>query len=204
MSKESAAESQALAVYGKVPTAPLAIYAALLDPEISEIVIADPPTTHQSPDTPPFLGVLKVGDLPHNLALVYPRRITFIGAMPEEYQWTKDLYAKLGQGDRIQSYHKSASGNPEANSACKRIRIARESVPLVPRLRLGTGCIRGSASVSACFPKLDEQAEPARQCVPSGSLGTRHGAWERGALCVIGAGNLSKIYGISGSPVPIR
>ncbi len=100
--KESAAGSQALAVYGKGPTAPLAIYAALLDPEISEIVIADPPTTHQSPDTPPFLGVLKVGDLPHNLALVYPRRITFIGAMPEEYQWTEDLYAKLGQGDRIQ------------------------------------------------------------------------------------------------------
>ncbi len=40
---------------------------------------------------------------------------------------------------------------------------------------------------------------------PGGSLGTRHGAWERGALCVIGAGNLSKMaMAFRGSPVPIR
>ncbi len=79
----------------------MAIYAAVLDPELGEVVLADPPTTHQSPDTPPFLGVLKIGDLPHNLALVYPRRITFIGTMPAEYAWTKALYEKLGQGKRI-------------------------------------------------------------------------------------------------------
>ena len=97
--KESTAT---IAVYGKGLTAPLAIYAAILDPQITEIVLADPPATHESPDTPPFLGVLKVGDLPHNLALVYPRPITFIGAMPPEYAWTKAVYEKLGRGDRIQ------------------------------------------------------------------------------------------------------
>jgi hypothetical protein len=48
----------------------MAIYAAILDPGISEIVLADPPTTHEDPDTPEYLGVLRIGDLPHNLALI--------------------------------------------------------------------------------------------------------------------------------------
>jgi hypothetical protein len=90
-----------VAVYGQGYTAPLAIYAGILDPQISEIVIADPPTSHEAPQTPEFLGVLRVGDLPHNLALAYPRVITFVGKMPEAYTWTRQLYDKLGSGDRI-------------------------------------------------------------------------------------------------------
>lgn len=90
-----------VSVYGQGYTAPLAIYAALLDPGIDEIVVANVPTSHESPETPEFLGVLRVGDLPHNLALAYPRPITFIGAMPKEYQWTRQVYEKFGVGDRI-------------------------------------------------------------------------------------------------------
>lgn len=90
-----------LAVYGRGYTAPLAIYAALLDPQITEIVLAEAPTSHEDPQTPEFLGVLRIGDLPHNLALAYPRPITFVGKMPEEYKWTQQLYEKLGAGDRI-------------------------------------------------------------------------------------------------------
>ena len=89
------------AVYGEGYTAPLAIYAALLDPQITEIVLADPPTSHEDPHTPELLGVLRVGDLPHNLALAYPRPITFIGKIPEEYTWTRELYETLGAEDRI-------------------------------------------------------------------------------------------------------
>ncbi|MHB8899926.1 MAG: alpha/beta hydrolase [Thermoguttaceae bacterium] len=90
-----------VAVYGQGYTAPLAIYAAVLDPEISEVVLADLPASHQDPTTPEFLGVLRFGDLPQNLALVYPRPITFVGEMPEAYRWTRQLYEKLGAGDRI-------------------------------------------------------------------------------------------------------
>ncbi len=89
------------AVYGQGYTAPLAIYAALLDPGISEIVLAEPPASHEDSSTPEFLGVLRVGDLPHNLALLYPRPITFVGKMPEAYRWTREVYEKLGAGDRI-------------------------------------------------------------------------------------------------------
>src|SRR5262245_48371166 len=46
-------------------------------------------------------------------------------------------------------------------------RFSPITIFLVPRLCLGTQCLRGSASLSP------EQAEPARQSVPRRSLGTR-------------------------------
>ena len=82
-------------------TAPAAIYAAIPDPQISEVILANPPESHQNPQTPEFLGILRIGDLPQNLALVYPRPITFVGKMPAAYEWTRQAYEKLGAGDRI-------------------------------------------------------------------------------------------------------
>ena len=86
--------------FGKGWNAALAIYAALLDPRISEVVLHDPVTTHWNCG-PEFLGVLKVGDLPQNLALIFPRRITFIGKMPEAYEWTRKCYEACGAGEKI-------------------------------------------------------------------------------------------------------
>jgi hypothetical protein len=90
-----------IATYGQGYTAPLAVYAALLDPDIAEVVLADPPASHEDPQTAEFLGVLRIGDLPHNLALLYPRPITFVGKIPPAYEWTRDLYRQLGAGDRV-------------------------------------------------------------------------------------------------------
>ena len=89
------------AVFGAGATAAPAIYAALLDDSIGEIVLADPPTTHTDPAAPQFLGVLRVGDLPHNLALLHPRPITFVGTVPAAYEWTRRLYERLGSADRF-------------------------------------------------------------------------------------------------------
>jgi hypothetical protein len=101
-----------VAVYGQGYTAPLAIYAALLDAQITEVVLADPSTSHEDPQSPEFLGVLRIGDLPHNLALVYPRAITFVGKMPEAYAWTRQLYEKLGAGDRIRVIRRTQDWQP--------------------------------------------------------------------------------------------
>ncbi|OGV57582.1 MAG: hypothetical protein A2283_07945 [Lentisphaerae bacterium RIFOXYA12_FULL_48_11] len=89
-----------IVVYGRGAEAAVAIYAALLDPGIKEIVLQDPVVTHWN-GGPEFLNVLKVGDLPHNLALAYPRPITFIGKMPKEYEWTKKCYDSRGEGPKI-------------------------------------------------------------------------------------------------------
>lgn len=90
-----------VAVFGQGATAPLAIYAAILDPRVSEVILAGAPESHENPETPEFLGILRVGDLPQNLALVYPRPITFVGSVPKAYEWTRQAYEKLGAGDRI-------------------------------------------------------------------------------------------------------
>jgi len=90
-----------VAVFGQGYTAPLAVYAAILDPEVSEVILADLPPSHADPQTPEFLGILRIGDLPHNLALVYPRPITFVGTMPAAYEWTRQVYEQLGAAERI-------------------------------------------------------------------------------------------------------
>ena len=92
-----------MALYGEGYTAPLAIYAAVLDPDVTELVLADPPRTHEDPQAPEFLGILRIGDLAHNLALFYPRPITFVGDVPEGLSWTRQLYEELGQGNRIRT-----------------------------------------------------------------------------------------------------
>ncbi|MFA5193937.1 MAG: hypothetical protein WC740_24785, partial [Verrucomicrobiia bacterium] len=88
-------------LFGQGVTAPLAIYAAILDPQVAEVILVNPPESHTNPQTPEFLGILRVGDLPQNLALLYPRPITFVGKVPAAYEWTRQLYKKLGAGDRI-------------------------------------------------------------------------------------------------------
>jgi len=90
-----------LSVYGRGKTAVLAIYAALVDELVQEIILADPPETHEDPETPEFLGVLRVGDLPENLALLYPRPITFVGALPAAYAWTREVYERLNWGKNL-------------------------------------------------------------------------------------------------------
>lgn len=116
MNMENGAQAEAwpqsVAVFGRGMTATLAIYASLLDPSIEEIVLQDCPTTHTDPHTPEFLGVLRVGDLPHNLALSFPRPITFVGQMPAEFEWTKRVYEKYGAGNRFRQIDSISKWKP--------------------------------------------------------------------------------------------
>lgn len=109
-------ETGPISVFGQGPTAPLAIYAALLDPQIDELVLADLPASHEDPDTAQFLGVLRIGDLPHNLALTFPRPITFVGQVPKPYQWVKELYEKFGAGSQIRVVKSVRDWRPSPNN----------------------------------------------------------------------------------------
>ena len=91
-----------------------AIYAALLDEGVAEIVLDSPPETHASPETPELPGVLRIGDLPQNLALAFPRPITFVGGVPVAYQWTVDLYERLGMADRVRVIENMGQWRPFA------------------------------------------------------------------------------------------
>ncbi|MGE5532434.1 MAG: alpha/beta hydrolase [Bacteroidota bacterium] len=101
-----------ITLYGEGPTAVLALYAALVDELVSEVILSNIPETHRSPQTPEFLGILRVGDLPQNLGLLYPRPLTFIGELPAAYEWTRDLYEKLGHGEQVRVIEKMADWTP--------------------------------------------------------------------------------------------
>ena len=101
-----------MALYGEGRTAVLATYAAVLDRCISEVVLANLPASHEEPETPEFLGILRIGDLPQNLALLWPRPITFIGKTPSAYQWTEKLYKKLGKGHLIRHVRSAHDWKP--------------------------------------------------------------------------------------------
>jgi dienelactone hydrolase len=77
----------------------LGLYAALLDHRIGEVMLIDPPTTHQ--DGPIFLDVLRHTDLPEVAGLLAPRRLTFYGQIPEEFEPARRIYSVAGAQDRL-------------------------------------------------------------------------------------------------------
>ncbi len=100
-----------IVVYGRGYDAAVAIYAALLDPEVTEIILEDPGVTHWN-GGPEFLNVLKIGDLPHNLALAFPRPISFIGKIPKAYEWTKQCYDACGAGEKVSVFPEQGDWKP--------------------------------------------------------------------------------------------
>lgn len=78
----------------------LAAYSAVLDPEISEVVIGDIPVTHMNPTAPQFLNILRVADVPEMLGLLAPRKLEIVTS-DKRIQKTKEFYAAEGHVDRL-------------------------------------------------------------------------------------------------------
>jgi cephalosporin-C deacetylase-like acetyl esterase len=76
-------------VFGRRSSAGLAIYAAILLPEISQVAVMEAPSTHK--EAPIFLNVLQYTDLPEVAALLLPRTLAFVGDMPDAYALTRDI-----------------------------------------------------------------------------------------------------------------
>ncbi|MBT3382007.1 MAG: hypothetical protein HN742_26235 [Lentisphaerae bacterium] len=101
-----------VAVYGRGAMAPHAVYAALLDETIEEVIIEAPPLTHQDPNTAEFLAVLQTGDLKHNAAALVPRPITVVGALPAEWEFLTQVYQAAGCGDRLRTVDSLSAWTP--------------------------------------------------------------------------------------------
>jgi len=80
-----------LVVAGASVSGALGLYAAVLDEEIDQAILIDAPRTHR--DGPIFLNVLRYTDLPEAAAMAAPRRVTFYGRMPEEYEFARGVFA---------------------------------------------------------------------------------------------------------------
>jgi dienelactone hydrolase len=81
-------------IAGRGRAAILVAYAALLEPDISEILLIDPPSS--SRDGPIFLNASRVLDVPAVLGLLAPRRLTLVNAKDKAFDRTAAIYKLAG------------------------------------------------------------------------------------------------------------
>lgn len=88
--EEEKLPSSSLALYGKGHMGILALYAALFDSRIEQIVLNDPPASHWQ--GPALLNVLRVTDVPEVAALFAPRRLTSLTKLPGTFEYARQVY----------------------------------------------------------------------------------------------------------------
>ena len=70
-------------VIGRGPASLWSAYAALLDGTIAEVTVVAPPVTHQVAESPQFLNVLRVADVPELLGMLPRKALTLVDADKE-------------------------------------------------------------------------------------------------------------------------
>lgn len=78
----------------------LAAYAALFEPDVNEVVLIDPPTSHH--DGPHFLNILRVLDIPDALGLLAPRPLTLHTSQEKAFERTREIYRRAGAEKNFQ------------------------------------------------------------------------------------------------------
>ena len=97
--RDEGVDPSRIMVLGAAGSGVLGLYAAILDPQIAQAMLINPPVTHA--DAPIFLNALRYTDLPEAAALMAPRHLTFYGRMPAEYEYTRHVYALYGKSANL-------------------------------------------------------------------------------------------------------
>jgi dienelactone hydrolase len=79
-------------LFGESTSAVLALYAALLEPEVAGLVLLEPAGTHMSDSAASLLNVLRVCDIPDVLGMLAPRPVTIITDQSESFQKANAIY----------------------------------------------------------------------------------------------------------------
>jgi dienelactone hydrolase len=90
-----------LFVAGEGATAVLAIYAALLEPDIAGLMLRQPPASHLAGSAPALLNVLRVCDVPEALGMVAPRLVTLLGGAVDAFQRSAAIYRAAGAAEKF-------------------------------------------------------------------------------------------------------
>lgn len=82
----------------------VALYAAFLDEQCEQVILQNPPGTHDLPSPEngrdfalELLNVLRITDLYQLPALISPTRVVFEGDIPEAFNWSRDVLEKTGR-----------------------------------------------------------------------------------------------------------
>ncbi|HEX2520964.1 MAG TPA: acetylxylan esterase, partial [Terriglobia bacterium] len=99
LKRQGQVDLRRITILGRSGSGILALYAAILDDSIAQVMLIDPPVSHRQ--GPIFLNILRYTDLPETAALLAPRRLVFYGRIPEEYDYTLSVYRLLGTPDHL-------------------------------------------------------------------------------------------------------
>lgn len=81
---DPAVDPKRIVVAGAGVSAGLALYSAILDPLVEQVILLRPPSSHT--EGPFFLNILRYTDLPEAASLIAPRRVNFYNVMPPAYK----------------------------------------------------------------------------------------------------------------------
>lgn len=87
---EEKISASSISVYGKGEMGILALYAALFDERIKQIIVHDPPASHWQ--RPALLNVLRLTDIPEVAGAFAPRRLVALTKLPEAFDFTQRVY----------------------------------------------------------------------------------------------------------------
>ncbi len=105
-----AAGQDKIAIAARGEMCAVALYAALLDGDVTAVLLREPPATQNAPSNKDgrgeaieMLNCLRITDLPQVAGLLFPTPVAITGAMPDSYEWASQLYNTLGEPDRFQT-----------------------------------------------------------------------------------------------------
>jgi len=79
-----------ISIHGKGEMGIVALYAALFDGRIQQVILSDPPASHWQ--HPALLNVLRVTDIPEVAGALAPRRLVSLTKLPEAFDYTRNAY----------------------------------------------------------------------------------------------------------------
>ena len=82
-----------IAIYGKGDMGILALYAALFDQRVRQVILNDPPGSHWQ--SPALLNALRVTDIAEVAGAFAPRRLASLTKLPESFRHTQAIYRAL-------------------------------------------------------------------------------------------------------------
>ena len=106
--EEEKLSAPSISIYGKGEMGIIALYAALLDQRITQVVLSDPPASHRH--GPALLNVLRVTDIPEVAGAFAPRRLVSLTRLPDAFDYARGIY-KL---QRATNQFVQAASLPEA------------------------------------------------------------------------------------------
>jgi hypothetical protein len=88
-----------ISLYGKGEMGILALYAALFDERISQVILSDAPASHWQ--GPALLNILRITDVVEVAGAFAPRRLVSLTEFPSPFEYTRKVYEQQGAADRL-------------------------------------------------------------------------------------------------------